>query len=109
MNLITLLGSTMGIGLVSGINLYATVLVLGLGMRFGILHPTPETAHLVVLSNPYVLGTAGVIYVIEFFADKIPWLDSLWDGFHTLIRPLGAAAIGAMGLSTSDPATQTII
>jgi hypothetical protein len=108
MEAINLLGSTMGLGLVSGLNLYATVLTVGLGIRLGLITLTPETSGLAVLSNPYVLIAAGVIYLIEFFADKIPWVDSIWDSVHTFIRPLGAAVIGATAIGAVEPQTAVI-
>jgi hypothetical protein len=61
-----------------------------------------------VLSSPYVLIAAGVIYLVEFFADKIPWVDSIWDGVHTIIRPLGAAVIGAAAIGVVEPRTAVI-
>ena len=98
----------MGLGLVSGLNLYATVLTVGLGIRFGLITLNPETAGLAVLASTYVLIAAGVIYVIEFFADKIPWVDSIWDSVHTFIRPLGAALIGATAIGAVEPQTAVI-
>lgn len=109
METISLLGSTMGLGFVSGLNLYAAVLTIGLGIRLGLIHPYPGISHLEVLTNPYVLAIAGVIYLVEFFADKIPWVDSVWDTFHTLIRPIGAAAMGATAIGSVDPATKIIV
>jgi hypothetical protein len=108
MEAINLLGSTMGLGLVSGLNLYATVLTVGLGLRLGLITLNPELSGLAVLSSPYVLIAAGVIYLVEFFADKIPWVDSLWDSVHTIIRPLGAALIGATAIGTVEPQTAVI-
>jgi len=108
MEAINLLGSTMGLGLMSGLNLYATVLTVGLGIRLGLITLNPETSGLAVLSSPYVLIAAGVIYLVEFFADKIPWVDSIWDGVHTLIRPLGAAVIGAAAIGVVEPRTAVI-
>lgn len=98
----------MGLGLVSGLNLYATVLTVGLGVRLGLITLTPETSGLAVLASPYVLIAAGVIYLIEFFADKVPWVDSIWDSVHTFIRPLGAAAIGAAAIGAVEPQTAVI-
>ena len=98
----------MGLGLVSGLNLYATVLTVGLGIRFGLITLSPETAGLAVLASPYVLIAAAVIYLIEFFADKVPWVDSIWDSVHTLIRPLGAAVIGATAIGAVEPQTAVI-
>ena len=108
MEIIRLLGSTMGLGLVSGLNLYATVLTLGIGIRFGLITLSPEMSKLEILSSPYILVAAGVIYLIEFFADKIPWVDNIWDAVHTLIRPLGAAIIGATAIGTVEPQTAII-
>ena len=102
MEIIRLLGSAMGLGFVSGLNLYATVLTVGLGIRFGLISINPELSSLEILASPYILITAGVIYLVEFFADKIPWVDSLWDGLHTLIRPLGAAVLGATAIGSID-------
>ena len=98
----------MGLGLVSGLNLYATVLTVGLGIRLGLITLNPEMSGLTVLASPYVLIAAGVIYLVEFFADKIPWVDSIWDGVHTVIRPLGAALIGAAAIGTVEPQTAVI-
>lgn len=98
MDALNLLGSTMGLGLVSGLNLYATVLTVGLGIRFGVITLNPQLAGLEALASPYVLIAAGVLFVVEFLADKIPWVDSIWDTIHTFIRPLGAALLGATAI-----------
>jgi hypothetical protein len=80
-------------------NLYATVLVVGLGIRFDLIVLRPELNQLGVLANPVVIVVAGLIFAVEFLADKIKWIDSVWDAIHTFIRPLGAAllAVGALG------------
>jgi len=93
--------SLLGLPIASGINLYATILVLGLGQRFGWLQGLPE--ELAILANPIVLGLAGVLYSIEFFADKIPYLDTLWDGLHTFIRPAGAAYLALQSAAGYGP------
>lgn len=98
----------MGLGLVSGLNLYATVLTVGLGIRLGLITLNPELSGLAVLASPYILIAAGVIYLVEFFADKVPWVDSIWDGVHTIIRPLGAAVIGAAAIGVVEPRTAVI-
>jgi len=103
MQVIQLLGSTMGLAFVAGINLYATVLSVGLGIRFGLIHLTQDLTTLSVLAHPYVLVAAGMIYVAEFFADKIPWVDSLWDSVHTFIRPLGAGLLGVTAIGKLSP------
>ncbi len=103
MDAISTLGSLMGLGLVSGIRLYSTVLVVGLGLRLGLLKPPPGLEHLSVLASTPVLIVAGVVYVIEFLADKIPLVDSVWDVIHTFIRPAGAALVAATALGPVDP------
>lgn len=90
------LALSLGAGWASGINLYATLLVLGfLGMT-GRLE-LPEG--LAVLADPLVMVASGIMYLLEFFADKVPGVDTAWDGLHTFIRiPAGAMlAAGALG------------
>lgn len=84
----TVIGTILGTGWASGVNLYATALLLGLFGRFEVA-ATPE-----VLQSPWVLGIAAAMYALEFVADKIPFVDSVWDVLHTVIRPVGAALIG---------------
>jgi hypothetical protein len=96
MNPVETLGLALGAGFSSGLNLYATIATLGLLQRFGVIH---LPASLQVLSHPWVLGVAIALYAIEFLADKIPYVDSVWDAIHTVIRPPAAAllAYGAAG------------
>ncbi len=84
------LGFALGTSFASGLNLYATVAAAGLFQRFGIV-TLPEP--LQVLANPVVLGIALTLFVVEFIADKIPYLDSAWDALHTFIRPPAAALL----------------
>lgn len=86
--MIETLGLVAGSGWASGLNIYLVTLMLGLGGRAG-WTDIPE-----VLQRPDVLIVAGVLYLIEFAADKIPYLDNVWDALHTFVRPLGAAALG---------------
>jgi hypothetical protein len=91
------------LGLSSGINLYATVLVIGLSVRLGWVTNPP--AGLGVLAAWPIIIVAAIFYLLEFFADKIPFVDNLWDVVHTFIRPLGAALLAWAALShTADPA-----
>src|SRR6202158_4031965 len=90
MNPLETLGLALGAGFSSGLNLYATVATLGLLQRFGVLH---LPAGLQILSNPWVLGVATALYLIEFFADKTPYFDTIWDAIHTFIRPPAAALL----------------
>ena len=108
MGIIQLLGSTLGLGLVSGMNLYATVLTVGLGIRLGLIELRPELHQLEVLANPYVIAVAGLIFMVQVLADKVKWIDSLWDAVHTLIRPIGAAIIGATAVGEASPESAVI-
>lgn len=93
------LGFMLGASFASGINLYATVAVLGLLNRFG-GYPLPP--QLEPLAHPLVLGIAVFLYVVEFVADKIPYVDNIWDLLHTFIRP-PAAALLAYGAVADVP------
>ena len=94
---------TTAVGWGSGINLYATVFMLGLLSQTGHLALPPD---LQILADPLVMAAAGLMYCVEFFADKTPGVDTGWDAIHTFIRiPAGAAlAMGAVG--EVDPAVQ---
>jgi hypothetical protein len=109
MELLNTLGSVLGIGLLSGFRLYATVLGLGLGIRFGFFELSPHLKDLAILADAKVLIVAAVACAIEFFADKIPWLDSIWDSFHTFIRPVGAALIATAALGDLDPTYRAML
>ena len=98
--------STLGLSFASGINLYATVLLVGLAHRFEWFSFLPE--RLEVLSHPVVLWTAGILYALEFFADKVPFVSTVWDGFHTFIRPLGAAMLALGAADEFGPAGQIV-
>lgn len=103
-----ILGIAASVSLLSGWRLYLTVLATGLAMRFGAL-PLPEHLQsLQVLANPWVMGAAGLAAFMEFFADKILWLDSVWDTVHTFIRPVGGALLALAVIDPSDPATQAV-
>ncbi|MEJ7607976.1 MAG: DUF4126 domain-containing protein [Bryobacteraceae bacterium] len=93
MDTLQLLGSAMGLGLLAGIRLYATVFALGLAIRMNWFHLTSSMSQLDVIASTPVLAVSGLACLIEFFADKIPWIDSLWDAAHTFIRPIGAALL----------------
>lgn len=94
------LGRTMGFSLAAGINLYATVAILGISQRFGWV-TLPEQFK--IFDNDWIIGAAAVLYVIEFVADKVPWIDSIWDAVHTLIRPVGGALIAVASLGDANP------
>jgi hypothetical protein len=84
------LGFALGTSFASGLNLYATVAAAGLFDRFGVIQ---LPGSLQVLTNPFIIGIALVLFVVEFVADKIPYVDSIWDAVHTFIRPPAAAII----------------
>ena len=109
METVQVLGSAMGLGLLAGIRLYATVFALGLAIRMGWFQLSEPFSQLDVLAQTPILVVSGAAFAIEFFADKIPWLDSLWDSVHTFIRPVGAAALGATALGNFDPMTKTML
>jgi hypothetical protein len=100
MNPIETLGLALGAGFSSGLNLYATVATLGLLQRLGILR---LPAGLQVLSHPWVLGIAIALYLLEFFADKIPYFDTIWDAIHTFIRPPAAAILAFAAAGGAPP------
>jgi hypothetical protein len=102
------LGVALGLATLAGVNLYLTVLVAGLAIRFDWVGLSGSYEQLSVLGNGWVLGVAGVMFVIQFFADKVPWLDSLWDAVHTVIRPAGGVLIALAALGKMDPAILTI-
>lgn len=109
MKALTLLGAVTGISLFAGIRLYATVLTVGLCLRYGLLTLPPELSSLAVLSHPNVLAVAGFLAAVEFLADKVPWLDSLWDAIHAFVRPVGAALIAFAAVGHLDPAAEVAL
>jgi Domain of unknown function (DUF4126) len=106
MDVLATFGRTLGFSFAAGINLYATVAILGLASRYGWVSLPPQYQ---VFDNNWIIGGALVLYVIEFFADKIPWLDSAWDAVHTLIRPVGGALIAIATIGDASPGTQTLV
>ena len=106
MDVIAALGRTLGFSFAAGLNLYATVAVLGLASRY---EWVALPAQFEVFDNDIVIGVALLMYAIEFFADKIPWVDSLWDAIHTLIRPLGGALIAVAALGDASPAMHGLV
>lgn len=105
MNLIGTLAIAMGAGWVSGVNLYAAVATLGLLGRFANLRLPGE---LDVLASWWIIGIASALYLIEFFADKIPYLDSTWDAIHTFIRIPAGAVLAATAFGDFDRSVQVV-
>ena len=105
MDLITL-GRTLGFSFTAGINLYATVAILGLASRYGWVELPPQFQ---AFNHDVVIGVAVVMYLIEFFADKIPYVDTLWDVVHTAIRPIGGAFIAVTTLGDASPTAEALV
>ena len=97
---LTTLGIGMGSAWLSGINLYATVLTLGLLQRFHFAHLPGD---LEILSHTWILVTAGALFTVQFIADKIPAVDSIWDTIHTFIRVPAGAILAATAFAHFDP------
>ena len=95
MEVLATLGRTLGFSFAAGLNLYATVAILGLASRYGWVS-LPEQFQ--AFNSDVVIGAAIVMYLIEFFADKIPYVDTLWDMIHTAVRPIGGALIAVTTL-----------
>lgn len=108
MSIVEILGTAASLSLLAGWRLYATVFAAGLAIKFGWWTLPDKIQHLSVLSNQWVLIVAGIGFVCEFFADKIAWLDSVWDSIHTVIRPVGGALVAASIVSPQDPSMQVI-
>jgi hypothetical protein len=100
------LGRTLGFSLTSGVNLYATVAILGLAARYDWVD-LPEQYE--VFASEWIIGAAIVLYVVEFVADKIPWVDSLWDSVHTFVRPVGGALIAAASIGEAPPVVEALV
>lgn len=104
--MIELLGLASSVSLLAGWRLYLAVFATGLAMRTGWVDLPEHLQTLNVLANPWVIGVAGVGLIIEFFADKVAWLDSAWDSVHSLVRPLGGALLALAIVDANDPAWQ---
>ncbi|WP_338467552.1 DUF4126 domain-containing protein [Novosphingobium sp. ZN18A2] len=107
--ILEILGLAASVSLLSGWRLYLTVFATGLAMRLGAI-PLPEHMEaLRVLGDPWVMGVAFTAALAEFMADKVPWVDTLWDTVHTVIRPLGGALLALAVVDASDPAWQVAV
>jgi hypothetical protein len=104
-----LLAVALGLATLAGINLYLTVFVSGLAIHFNWITLAPQYQSLEVLGNPWIITIAGILYFLEFFADKIPWVDSVWDAVHTVIRPIGGALLAIQVLGHPSPAFTIIV
>jgi hypothetical protein len=103
MNAVDTIALALGVAWASGINLYATILMLGLMGATGGMALPPE---LQALAHPAVIAAAAFMYAVEFFADKVPGLDSAWDAVHTFIRIPAGAVLAAGALGPVDPGAE---
>src|ERR1700751_3280055 len=108
MERLNLLSVALGLACLAGINLYLTVFASGLAIHYHWITLGPDYQSLQVLGEPAVIIVAGFLYLLEFLADKIPWVDSIWDAVHTVIRPIGGALLAIQVLGHPSP-TFTII
>jgi hypothetical protein len=109
MNVIEQLCVALGLAGLAGINLYLTVFVTGMAIRFQWIELASQYDQLRVLGEPAVIVIAGALYALEFFADKVPWVDSLWDAVHTVIRPIGGALLAVKVLGQPEPVFDVIV
>lgn len=108
LSIIEVLGIAGSVSLLAGWRLYLVVLATGLAMRSGLV-PLPDHLHsLQALANPWVIGIAAFGTLAEFFADKVPLLDSAWDTVHTLVRPVGGALLALAIVDPGEPALQVV-
>jgi hypothetical protein len=108
MSLVELVGMAASFSLLAGWRLYACVAVAGLAMRLDLIDAPSNIPSMEALANPWVIGVASAGAVAELLADKVMWLDSIWDGVHTFIRPLGGALLALAIIDASDPAWQVV-
>lgn len=102
----SILSQVLGLAISAGLNLYAAVLVTGLGLRYGLITNLP--GDLSLLAHPAVLIAAGVMYVAEFAADKVPFFTPVWDAVHTFIRPIGGALLALSATADLDPVARAV-
>ena len=108
MDLLQTLSVALGLAALAGVNLYLTVFAAGLAIHFGWVILPGQLHELASLGNPWVMAVAGLLYLLEFFADKIPWIDSANDAMHTIVRPLGGAMLAVLALGDADPTIKVI-
>jgi Domain of unknown function (DUF4126) len=106
MDTVAFLGRTLGFSVAAGVNLYATVALIGLASRFGWVALPPEYA---IFDNDWVIASALFLYAVEFVADKVPWVDTLWDTVHTFVRPLGGAVVAVAALGDASPGMKALV
>lgn len=108
MGAVQILGLAGSMSLLAGWRLYLCTFVTGVAMRWGVIDLPSHLHALQALASPWVIGASFVGLIAEFFADKVAWLDSLWDGIHTIVRPLGGALLSLAIVDPNDGATQVV-
>ena len=106
---LNLLSVALGLACLAGVNLYLTVFATGLAIHFHWIVLAPQYQPLSVLGQPIVITISGILFLLEFLADKIPWIDSIWDAVHTIIRPIGGALLAIQVLGHSTPTLDVVI
>ena len=109
MEVLQKLGIALGFATLAGLNLYLTVFATSLAIHYGWVDVSAQYPDLVILGHPAIVIVSGVLYLIEFFADKVPWVDSAWDAVHTFIRPVGGAFLAVGTLGAKDPVFDIIV
>lgn len=95
--------------MLAGWRLYASVLATGLAMRLGMLELPSHLESLDALASPWVIAAAAFGFLAELLADKIPWVDSIWDAINTFTRPVGGALLALAVLDPSSTTWQIVI
>jgi len=103
------IGMAASASLLAGWRLYLTALIVGLAMRWGWIALPEQLSGLEILANPWVLGVAGIGAMGEFLADKIMLVDSLWDGVHPFLRPVGGALLSLAVIDPGEPVGQALV
>jgi hypothetical protein len=106
MSAVELIALASTVSLLAGWRLYLVTFAVGLAMKFGWIALPDQLRALDVLANNWIVGIAAVGALAEFFADKIAWVDSLWDGVHSVVRPIGGALLSMAIIDGGDPAWQ---
>jgi hypothetical protein len=106
MSAIELIALASTVSLLAGWRLYLVTFVVGIAMKFGWIALPDQLRALDVLANNWIVGIALIGMIAEFFADKVPWVDSAWDAVHAFIRPVGGALLSMAIIDGADPAWQ---
>src|SRR3954463_1875699 len=105
MSLLPALSHAVPLAFAAGLNVYATVAVIGLCAHYHLV-ALPDS--LQAFDNPIVIAVALGMFAIEFVADKIPWVDSIWDAIHTVVRPIGGAFVAVTAMGPASPSADVV-